>query len=139
MAVRSRGRLRLTPDGGLDIRSNMLTDPADVDAAVAGVEIGLELADQPAFRKLVARRVAPETTDRTSLVQFVRRAAMPYFHPVGTCAMGVDEASVVDPDLRVRGIEGLRVADASVMPTITSANTNAPTVMIAERAAHLVA
>ncbi|MDL5155163.1 GMC family oxidoreductase [Actinomycetospora termitidis] len=139
MRVRSRGRLRLTADGGVDLRSNMLTDPADVDAAVAGVEIGLELADQPAFRKLVARRVAPGATDRASLEQFVRRAAMPYFHPVGTCAMGTDEHAVVDPQLRVRGVEGLRVADASVMPTITSANTNAPTVMIAERAAELIA
>ncbi|GLZ47730.1 GMC oxidoreductase [Actinomycetospora sp. NBRC 106375] len=140
MRVRSRGRLRLTAGGGLDIRANMLDDPADVEAAVAGVEIGLELADQPAFRKLVARRVAPGTaTDRSSLTRFVRQSAMPYFHPVGTCAMGTGDDAVVDPQLRVRGIEGLRVADASVMPTITSANTNAPTAMIAEKAADLVA
>ncbi|MEJ2864032.1 GMC family oxidoreductase [Actinomycetospora flava] len=140
MSVRSRGRLRLTGNGGLDIVANMLADPADLEAAVAGVEIGLELADQPAFRKLVTRRAAPgAATDRASLTAFVRQAAMPYFHPVGTCAMGTGDAAVVDPQLRVRGLEGLRVADASVMPAITSANTNAPTAMIAEKAADLIA
>ncbi|WP_424922919.1 GMC oxidoreductase [Actinomycetospora succinea] len=140
MNVRSRGHLRLTEGGTLDIVANMLADPADLEAAVAGVEIGLELADQPAFRKLVARRVAPGAEiDRAALTTFVRRAAMPYFHPVGTCAMGSGDDAVVDPQLRVRGIEGLRVADASVMPAITSANTNAPTAMIAEKAADLIA
>ncbi|WP_345411657.1 GMC family oxidoreductase [Actinomycetospora chlora] len=142
MTVRSRGRLRLTgpgPDDALDIRSGMLSDPADLEAAVRGVEIGLELADQPAFRKLIARRVAPgPDLRREALTDFVRRAAMPYFHPAGTCAMGRHERAVVDPELRVHGVEGLRVADASVMPTIPSANTNAPTAMIAERAAELL-
>ena len=143
MVVRSRGHLRLTgaaPDAPLDIQPNLLADPADVAALVRGVEIGLELAAQPAFSKLIGAWVAPnQPLDAAGSEDFVRQAAMPYFHPVGTCAMGVDEAAVVDAELRVRGLEGLRIADASVMPTITSANTNAATAMIAEKAADLIA
>ena len=70
--------------------------------------------------------------------EYLRRQSFRPFHPVGTCRMGSDENAVVDPELRVRGIEGLRVVDASVFPTITSGNTNAPVIMIAERAADLI-
>ena len=72
------------------------------------------------------------------LVEFVRAKAETIYHPVGTCRMGVDEDAVVDPQLRVRGIDGLRVVDASVMPTLPGGNTNAPTIMIAERAADFI-
>ena len=72
------------------------------------------------------------------LSEFVRQYAKTVFHPVGTCRMGSDADAVVDTKLRVRGIEGLRVADASIMPTVTSGNTNAPTIMIAERAADFI-
>jgi choline dehydrogenase len=75
---------------------------------------------------------------RDEKVAFVRRACSSYFHPVGTCAMGSGREAVVDAELRVHGIEGLRIADASVMPTIPSANTNAPTVMIGEFASQLL-
>ena len=75
---------------------------------------------------------------REELRDYVRRNAITYHHQVGTCKMGVDQLAVVDPELRVRGVEGLRVADASVMPVVTSGNTHAPTVMIGERAADLV-
>jgi len=71
-------------------------------------------------------------------VAFIRAKAETVYHPIGTCRMGSDEASVVDPTLRVRGVDGLRVVDASVMPTLPSGNTNAPTIMIAERASDLV-
>ena len=84
----------------------------------------------------------PGTGDRDAgdeLRDYVRRTAITYHHQVGTCRMGVDELAVVDPELRVRGVEGLRVADASVMPEVTSGNTHAPTVMIGERASELVA
>jgi len=70
---------------------------------------------------------------------FLRRSCMSYLHPVGTCAMGSGEEAVVDAELRVCGVEGLRIADASVMPTIPSANTNAPTIMIGEKAAEMIA
>jgi len=72
------------------------------------------------------------------LEAFIRAKAETIYHPIGTCRMGSDNAAVVDPQLRVRGIDGLRVIDASVMPTLVSGNTNAPTIMMAERAAHLI-
>ena len=75
---------------------------------------------------------------RRELREYVRSTAITYHHQVGTCKMGVDDQAVVDPQLRVRGVEGLRVADASVMPFVSSGNTHAPTLMIGERAADLV-
>jgi choline dehydrogenase len=141
MTVESRGYVEIDPESpsGLRIQPNMLAAQADVDALVASVEIALELADQPGFAQLVKDRAAPgEDLSKESLTEFVRNSAMPYFHPVGTCAMGTDDAAVVDPELRVHGLSGLRVADASIMPSITSGNTNAPTVMIAEKAADLI-
>jgi choline dehydrogenase len=138
----SRGYLRLktaNPGGPLEIQPNFLQEQADVDALVAGVELGLDLAAQPAYRDLVKRCVAPpRRMSRGEAVMFVRRACSTYHHPVGTCAMGPGREAVVDADLRVRGIQGLRIADASVMPTIPSANTNAPSVMIGEFGSRLV-
>jgi choline dehydrogenase len=138
----SRGYLRLStaePDGPLEIQPNFLKEPADVDALVTAVELGLDIASQPAYRALVKRWVAPaRRLSRDEAVAFVRRACFTYHHPVGTCAMGAGQEAVVDAELRVRGIQGLRIADASVMPTIPSAPTNAPSVMIGEFASRLV-
>jgi choline dehydrogenase len=138
----SRGYLRLKTtghDGRLEIQPNFLAEQADVDALLAGVELGLEIASQPAFRDLIKRWVAPaRQMSRRETLAFLRRSCMGYLHPVGTCAMGSGEEAVVDADLRVRGVEGLRIADASVMPTIPSANTNAPSVMIGEFASRLL-
>ncbi|HEY2158142.1 MAG TPA: GMC family oxidoreductase N-terminal domain-containing protein [Isosphaeraceae bacterium] len=135
---RSRGYLRLKtadPDGPLEIQPNFLKEQADVDALVAGVELGREIASQPAYRDLVGRWVAPaKRLSRSEAVALVRRAGASYNHPVGTCAMGPGPEAVVDAELRVRGIEGLRIADASVMPTIPSAGTHAASVMIGEYA-----
>ena len=140
--VRSRGYLRLQTaelDGPLEIQPNFLAEQADVDALVAGVELGLDLASQPAYRDLTRRWVAPpERPGRDGTVAFIRHACVSYNHPVGTCAMGSGREAVVDAELRVRGVEGLRIADASVMPTIPSANTNAPAVMIGEFASRLL-
>ncbi|MDB5312130.1 MAG: hypothetical protein JWO38_6332 [Gemmataceae bacterium] len=139
---RSRGYLRMKaaePNGPLEIQPNFLAEPADVDALVAGVELGLDIASQPAFRDLIKRRVVPpERMSREDSVAFLRRSCSSYFHPVGTCAMGSGREAVVDAELRVRGALGLRVADASVMPTIPSANTQAPAVMIGEFASRLL-
>src|SRR5262249_31867511 len=136
MRPQSRGYLRIktAAHGGLlEIQPNFLKEQADVDALVAGVDLGLDIGSQPAFRDLIKGWVAPTgRMSRAETVAFVRRACFTYHHPVGTCAMGTGPDAVVDAELRVRGIEGLRIADASVMPTIPSANTNAPTVMIGE-------
>jgi choline dehydrogenase len=138
----SRGSLRLKsaePDGPLEIQPNFLKEPADVDALVAGCELGLEIASQPAYRDLVGSWIAPaQKLIRSEAVSFVRRASSTYHHPVGTCAMGTGPEAVVDAELRVRGIQGLRIADASVMPTIPSAGTNASSVMVGEYASRLV-
>jgi len=142
MRPRSRGYLRLRtadPTGPLEIQPNFLTEPADVDALAASVELALEIAAQPAYRELIKRRVVPATRmTREATAAFVRRSAQSYFHPVGTCAMGSGAEAVVDAELCVRGIEGLRIADASIMPAIPAGNTNAPSIMIGEFASRLL-
>jgi choline dehydrogenase len=139
---RSRGYLRLRaagPDGPLEIQPNFLAEQADVDALASCVELGLDLASQPAYRDLLERWIAPPgRMSREATVAFVRRSCSSYLHPVGTCAMGQGREAVVDAELRVRGALGLRIADASVMPTIPSANTNAPSIMIGEFASRLL-
>jgi choline dehydrogenase-like flavoprotein len=138
----SRGSLRLRtaePNGPLEIQPNFLAEPADVEALATCVELGLDLASQPAYRALLKRWIVPpRRMSRGDTVAFVRRSCSSYLHPVGTCAMGSGEEAVVDAELRVRGVEGLRIADASVMPTIPSANTNAPSIMIGEFASQLL-
>jgi choline dehydrogenase len=140
--LQSRGYLRLRtadPDGPFEIQPNFLKEPADVDALVSAVELGLHIASQPAYRDLVRRWVAPaKRPGRDAAVAFVRRACSTYHHPVGTCAMGPGPEAVVDAELRVRGVEGLRIAVASVMPTIPSAGTHAACVMSGEFASRLV-
>ncbi|HZC11478.1 MAG TPA: GMC oxidoreductase, partial [Mycobacterium sp.] len=138
----SRGHLRMTTaehDGPLEIQPNFLAEQADIDALAAGVELGLDIASQPAYRELIKRWVIPpRRMSRDETVAFVRRSCWSYFHPVGTCSMGPGKEAVVDAELRVRGVEGLRIADASVMPTIPSGNTNAPSIMIGEFASRLL-
>ena len=87
----------------------------------------------------VERYPGPSIVSDDDVRQYVRDTAITYHHQVGTCKMGVDAAAVVDPTLKVHGIDGLRVADASIMPTVTTGNTNAPSIMIGERAAEFVA
>jgi choline dehydrogenase len=139
---RSRGYLRMKtagPDGAPEIQPNFLSEPADVDALVAGVELGLDIASRPAFRDLIKSWIAPaKRMSREDTVAFIRRSCLSYYHPVGTCAMGSGKEAVVDAELRVRGVEGLRIVDASVMPTIPSANTQAAVVMIGEFASRLL-
>ena len=103
-------------------------------------KLSRQLLRQPAFDRYRGAPIFPARDDLSDaeLVEFVRAKAETIYHPVGTCRMGVDEDAVVDPQLRVRGIDGLRVVDASVMPTLPGGNTNAPTIMIAERAADFI-
>jgi choline dehydrogenase len=123
------------------IRAGYLTDPRDAKVLVAGLRILREIYAQPAFRGLVTgEEYLPGNgvTTPTALEAFARAKGGTVFHPVGTCRMGGDDAAVVDARLRVRGVERLRVIDASVMPRVVSTNTNAAAIMIGEKGAALV-
>ncbi|MFD2146098.1 GMC family oxidoreductase [Mucilaginibacter antarcticus] len=140
--VKSRGFLTMTSsefNAPLIIQPNLLSDDQDMQAMIAAVELCLDLAAEPALKKLIKSNIVPQSfSSSNELVEFIRNSCQTYFHPVGTCAMGHGTDAVVDSQLRVHGISGLRIADASVMPEITSCNTNAPTIMIAEFAAKLI-
>ncbi|WP_261819477.1 GMC family oxidoreductase [Nocardioides sp. OK12] len=139
---RSRGTLRLAsadPAAAPLIDPQYLADPADLDLLVEGSEITREIFANKAFRGAVKGEIHPGSHLRGSeLRQEILNRATSVYHGVGTCRMGVDELAVVDPELKVRGVEGLRVCDASIMPSITGGNTNAPAIMIGERGADLV-
>ena len=107
---------------------------------VRAVRIARAVMTAPAMAPLQATELAPGPTQITDdeILDWVRKAAETTYHPVGTCKMGSDAMAVVDAQLRVHGIDGLRVADASIMPTLTSGNTNAPSIMIGEKAADMV-
>ena len=107
---------------------------------VAGMRIVRDIMAAPALENVVGDEFAPGTDAQTDdeLLDYVMKTAETTYHPVGTCKMGSDPQAVVDDRLRVHGVEGLRVADASIMPTLTSGNTNAPSIMIGEKAASMV-
>ena len=140
----SRGSIRLSgPDAAdpLVIDPQILSVEADLIALEASLGQVREMGAAPALREWGARELypGPKVRDAAALRDHVRRTAISYHHQVGTCKMGVDPEAVVDPRLRVHGVEGLRVADASVMPAVISGNTNAPSLMIGERAADFIA
>ena len=142
---RSRGRLRLhsaNPAQPIAIHAGYLSDPGDNDLQrmIEAARLSREILDQPAFNAYRGKPVFPEGSIRTDAeyTDFIRRKAETIYHPVGTCRMGKDDRAVVDSELRVRGVQGLRVVDASVMPNLPTGNTNAPTIMIAERASALI-
>jgi choline dehydrogenase len=142
---RSRGWLELASRDPLAkprIHPHYLSDEGGVDLAVLldAVAMSRAIFAQPAFAPWRGPEILPgeAVRDRAGLAAFIRRKAETVYHPVGTCRMGTDATAVVDPELRVRGVDGLRVVDASVMPTLPGGNTNAPTIMIAERAADLI-
>ena len=139
----SRGRVRIVSTNPLDaprIETNYLAEALDRQVIVAGIRMLREIYRQPAFRDLVASEVLPGSERRTDrdVLEFAREKGGTVFHAAGTCRMGSDEAAVVDPSLRVLGVERLRVIDASVMPEIVSTNTNAASIMIGEKGADLV-
>lgn len=140
---RSRGRLTLAsadPFAAPRIDPNLLCDPEDLQPLVRGLRIVRKIFASPAFASFRASETAPggAVQSEADLVAYIRAAAYTVHHPVSTCRMGTDALSVVDPQLRVKGIEGLRVADASVFPSIIGGNTNAAVVMVAEKAADLI-
>jgi choline dehydrogenase-like flavoprotein len=140
---RSRGRLRLADANPLSaplIDPNFLADSDDLDRLVRGFKISRRILEQPALAALGGREHAASAQARSDeqIAGFIRNHADTIYHPVGTCRMGADEQAVVDAQLRVHGVQGLRVVDASVMPRIVSGNTNAPVIMLAERAAAML-
>ena len=120
------------------LATTFLACDADVNALVAAIELCRDLGASDAFNDLRKREVLPGPRSRQELIAFARQSATTYFHPTSTCAMGRGTEAVVDPQLKVYGIDGLRVADASIMPAITSGNTNAPSVMIGEHASRMI-
>jgi choline dehydrogenase len=143
MRPESKGHIHIAsadPRKAPAINFNFLSSPVDAEITVRAVRIARSVMTAPAMAPMRVSEIAPGV-DRNSddeIIDWVKRVAETTYHPVGTCKMGSDAMAVVDAQLRVRGIEGLRVADASIMPTLTSGNTNAPSIMIGEKAADMV-
>jgi choline dehydrogenase len=143
VAPSSRGSVRLAspaPDAAPVIDPGFLTHQRDLDRIEAGLQMIRSAVATPEFAavQLKEQWPGPGATSREELRGYARRAVGSYWHPAGTCRMGTGPDAVVDPELKVRGVDGLRVADASIMPTITNAHPNATVLAIAERAAALI-
>jgi choline dehydrogenase len=144
---KSEGELRLRSADPLEHPSldprYFSSDPSGYDLAtmVEGVKLNRRIAAQSPLRELITHEITPsaEAESDEAIGEFIRGHCTTLYHPTSTCRMGTDRLAVVDPALRVYGLEGLRIADASVFPTMVSGNTNAPTIMIAERAAAFIA
>lgn len=143
VSPKSRGRLWLRsadPTAKPRILTNSLSEPEDVASLVAGVKLAREMAASEPIRSTLGVELKPGDAVQSDddIIADLRRRVELLYHPVGTCRIGQDDMAVVDPSLRVRGVEGLRVADASVMPVIPGGNTNAPSIMVGEKAADLI-
>ncbi len=139
----SRGFVRIKssdPNQPPTIQPRYLSSAVDRDTTVAGMSLLRRVMDQPAMRRYIAEEIAPgpKCTSDADLLSFARETGTTVYHPTSTCRMGSDPAAVVDERLRVHGIEGLRVIDGSIMPTVVSGNTNAAVIMIAEKGADMV-
>ena len=141
----STGHLSLKSPNYLDapeIHPNYLSTDTDCRTIVKGVRIAREIAARQPLRASVTEEHSPgsgiDINDEDATLNWIRRTAVTIYHPTGTCKMGTDDMAVVTPNLKVKGVEGLRVADASIMPRITSGNTNAPAIMIGEKASNLI-
>ena len=139
----SRGSVHLAsadPEEPPAIIANYLADPRDRATSIAALRLVRRIAEQPALKALIVREVrpGPEAQSDEALLDHIARLGATSYHPVGTCRMGSDAMAVVDSELRVHGVTGLRVADASIMPTMVSSNTNAPSFMIGERCAEFI-
>lgn len=138
----SRGRVKLRSPDMRDtplIDTRLMSDPRDLDSLVEGIKLLRRVLTQPSLANFGGHQMLSEyMADDDGIRAFARSHADCLYHPVGTCKMGVDDMAVVDPSLRVRGTEGLRIVDCSIMPTLIGGNTNAPAMMIGEKAADLI-
>ncbi len=139
----SRGHIDITspdPDVYPEIHPNYLSDPIDQETAIAGMRVSRALTETKAMSPFIVEEKVPgsKTQSDEDMLEMARNISQTIYHPTSTCKMGRDEAAVVDERLRVHGIKRLRVADASIMPTIVSGNTNAPTIMIGEKASDMI-
>ena len=139
----SRGEVKLASNDPCDaplIDPNYMADPVDAKKMIACVRIGREIMESKAFRPYVSAPYAPLPSIKTDqeILDYVRHSAETDYHPVGSCRMGVDGAAVVDPRLRVHGLEGLRVIDSSIMPALIGGNTNAASIMIGAKGAAMI-
>ena len=139
----SRGTVRLrSPDPAAKpvVDPNYLSHPDDLKTSVEGVKISREIFSQPSLQKHLRKIHFPDASVQTQAdyEAYARQNGRTSYHPTGTCKMGTDEMSVVDPQLRVHGIDGLRICDSSIMPSLIGSNTNAPTIMIGEKAADMI-
>ena len=131
-----------SPDDYPAIHPNYLATKTDCETIVSGIKIARAICGAEPVKSLITEEYSPgrnlDPDDDEAILQWARNTATTIYHPTGTCKMGQDKMAVVDEKLKVRGISGLRVADASIMPVITSGNTNAPAIMIGEKASDLV-
>jgi choline dehydrogenase-like flavoprotein len=140
---RSRGEIRLRSSNPADaplIDPNSFAEPYDLERHIDGIKITQEVGRSRAMKRFIAAEhfPGPGVKTKDDYIACARANARSSYHPVGTCKMGRDDMAVVDTQLRVRGISGLRICDSSIMPEIVSSNTNAPTIAIAEKAADLI-
>lgn len=137
---KSIGEVRLNADKELELDFNFLSDEEDARVLIEGIRLARQILADPLFAPYRGKEMLPgeKVQSDEQLLAYIRDYAATVFHPVGTCKMGEDDMAVVTPELRVRGIEGLRVADASVIPSIVRGNTNAPSIMIGEKAADMI-
>ncbi|WP_321795895.1 GMC family oxidoreductase [Caballeronia sp. J97] len=139
----SRGRIHIrsrNPEDAPVIEPRYLTAEADRITILEGLRLARAVSRQPHLASLIVRetRPGPDLQDDAGLLDYIKTSGQTSWHPIGTCKMGIDDMAVVDPQLRVRGVTGLRVADSSIMPTMCSSNTNAASIMIGEKAADLI-
>jgi choline dehydrogenase-like flavoprotein len=140
---KSRGSVKLKSADPADnpvVDPNFLAEPDDLKTSIEGVKISREIFSQPSLQKHIRKTRFPDDSvkSRTDFEAYARQYGRTSYHPVGTCKMGVDAMAVVDPQLRVRGLENIRICDSSTMPSLIGSNTNAPTIMIAEKASDMI-